>query len=252
MLRLLTLVLCVATALKSSPLVLTFEGLLDGEEVLGYYGGGAGGSGSTSSLLSFLSFGPGSVATVDKDAGGTGNFAKAPSGVTVLQFLEGSPASLTAAPNLSLSSVGLYYTPPGSPLLIQLFAGPGGTGSLIGLLQLSGSRATCGVDPVPEFSCWVWFNQQLPAGVRSLVFVDWSARAFVDNLEIGMTISVPEPGNLLSLAVALLGMWATTFHAKRGKNQAEQQRDGGGRLWNGNISAQLPSSQRTGVSVRQV
>lgn len=209
----------VAGPLRCSPVSWTFEGLADSEQVLAFYNGGSGGAGSTSGQWSGVWFGPGLVGLVDRDAGGTGNFAKPPSGITVLGFAGTAGAYLEAQPGLSLSAVSFYYTPPGHSLSIHLYSGAGATGTLVQTLVLSGSRDSCGVDPAAEFSCWVYFTTMLPPGVQSLSFSTWIGSALLDDMSVQTATALPEPpsGTLLVLgAAAFLG---SSMRPKRDRSQ---------------------------------
>ena len=214
-----------AVSLTAAPVVFTFEGLLDGERVLEYYNGRTGSAGSFSGLVTHVAFSAGFVALIDKDAGGSGNFAKPPSGQTVLGFAQGAPLFVDATPGFNLSGIDLFYTPPGFPLEIQLFAGPGGTGVLIQSLKLPGSRATCGVDPVDEFSCWTRFDQQLPPGVVSLAFTGWFGKALADDLVLATTSAVPEPASwgLLALGALLMTFFGIASPKRQSSSDAYEQ-----------------------------
>jgi hypothetical protein len=66
-------------AFAQSTVTLTFEGLGNFEPVSQFYNGGTGGNGSGPGTNYGISFSPNSLALIDSDAGGTGNFGGEPS-----------------------------------------------------------------------------------------------------------------------------------------------------------------------------
>ena len=77
-------------AFAQSTVTLTFEGLGNFEPVSQFYNGGTGGNGSGPGTNYGISFSPNSLALIDSDAGGSGNFGGEPSPDTVLFFTSGT------------------------------------------------------------------------------------------------------------------------------------------------------------------
>jgi len=80
-----------ALTANAAPIVLTFEGLQNYESIGGFYSGGAGSLGSSGPNLG-ITFSTNTLAIIDADAGGSGNFGGEPSPSTIMFFLEGDSA----------------------------------------------------------------------------------------------------------------------------------------------------------------
>ena len=121
-----------ALALATAPLaaagaqvrVLTFEGLMDQQEVGSFYPG--------------VSFTGNALAIIRGNLpGGSGNFGGEPSPGTALIFtdLPGEPAFVNVAGGFS-NGFGTFYSAPGVPGVVNIFSGLNGTGMLLGTLML--------------------------------------------------------------------------------------------------------------------
>ena len=92
-----------AVLAQASPIFLDFEGIADDTSVADFYNGGGGTNYG-------VSFSLGGVAQVDKDAGGSGDFANEPSPSTVVFFVDSTQSSfLNYAPGFN-TSVSFFYS----------------------------------------------------------------------------------------------------------------------------------------------
>src|SRR5690242_20191664 len=82
---------------RAAVVVLDFEGLQNLEAVNNFYNGGTGGNGSGPGTNYGIEFSTNSLAIIDADAGGSGNFGHEPSPDTILFFLSGGAATMNVA-----------------------------------------------------------------------------------------------------------------------------------------------------------
>ena len=91
--------------------VLTFEGLQNLEFVEQFYNGGTGSLGSSGANFG-VGFGPDTLAGIDAEAGGSGNFANEPSPDTIAVFLTGPGVVMNVAAGFT-TGFSFYYTSAG-------------------------------------------------------------------------------------------------------------------------------------------
>jgi hypothetical protein len=115
--------------------VLDFEGLKDQEAVLNYYSGGLGGGGSGPGPNFGITFTPNSMAIIESDFGGSGNFKGEPSPKTILFFLSGPAATMNVPAGFS-TGFSFFYSAASSPGVIRVWSGLNATGVLLATLNL--------------------------------------------------------------------------------------------------------------------
>jgi hypothetical protein len=200
----LALAACVAVAPVSAATVLTFEGIGDLQPVGDYYNGGAGGDlGITMSANS--------LAIVDGDAGGSGNFGGEPSPSTVLFFLQGQAAIMNVLNGFD-TGFSFFYSAINTPGSLQVFDGLDGTGSLLASLDLPLTPFSGAPDPSGQYSPFVPIGVAFDGIARSIAFAGVGDRIAFDDVTFGSVTpgpqAVPLPGSLILLAAGGLGVAA--------------------------------------------
>jgi hypothetical protein len=177
----------------ASVVTLTFEGLGDEASIGNYYNGGAGGNLG-------IQFGPDSLSLISDTAGGTGNFANAPSGSTIAFFLSGpgDVMNVTAGFDTGFS---FYYA--GSITgSVGVFSGLDGTGTLLASLSLPPT-------PNPN-TVWAPVGITFAGTAQSVVFSGAADYIGFDNITLGSETpgaAAPDGGSsALLLTVGLLGL----------------------------------------------
>lgn len=206
-----------ANACPAAPVTLTFEGLRDQESVLNFYNGGTGSLGSSGTNYG-ISFAGNTLALIDSDAGGTGNFANEPSASTVMFFLSGASTVLNVSGGFT-GSLSFLYSTRFNAGIVNLYDGADGAGSLVGSLNLAALGTNCSGDPTGSFCNWSEAALSFTGTVRSVDFSGAANLTAFDNVAFGDVKSdttqppggkVPEPGSLLLTASALLALCAAS------------------------------------------
>ena len=125
---------------------LDFEGIGDFNPVGDYYNGGGGTNYG-------VSFSEATLALVDADAGGSGNFANEPSADTIMFFLDASSAVLNVAAGFQ-TGFSFYYSS-STVATVTVYDGLNKTGNVLGTLDLAAQGFdNCGGDPTGSFCNW--------------------------------------------------------------------------------------------------
>lgn len=195
-----------ATALltlsASAVTVLTFEGVGDSNAVGNFYDGGAGGNLG----IAFT----GALGLVDSDAGGSGNIGGEPSPDTVINFLDGSAATMnvTAGFNTGFS---FFYSAPFFVGFVNVYDGLNGTGNLLATLNLGLTPDSGAVDPTGRYSPLVPIGVSFAGTAKSVDFGGTANYIVFDDITIGSQTAgggggrVPDAGTTLSLLALALG-----------------------------------------------
>jgi hypothetical protein len=125
-----------------SVIVLNFEGIADNQPVGNYYNGGGGPNYG-------IYFNPETLALIDADAGGGGNFANEPSPSTIMFFLTGSPIMNVAA-GFS-TGLSFYYCSITATGTVQVWDNLNGTGNLLATQSLPPLGSAGNGDPTGAF-----------------------------------------------------------------------------------------------------
>ncbi|MCH8921271.1 MAG: hypothetical protein IIA23_11300 [Chloroflexi bacterium] len=135
-------------------MVLDFEGVGNLEQILDFYNGGFGGYGSGPGPDYGITFGPDALALIDADAGGSGNFANAPSGSTISFFLTGPGVVMNVEDGFT-TGFSFFYTSAREGA-VTVFDGPDGSGNVLATVPVEVQYNTCGAsgDPSGAFACW--------------------------------------------------------------------------------------------------
>jgi len=195
-----------SVAAQAGPIQLTFEGLLDLEQVEEYYNGGVGG----------FTSGPGPNYGVSFPAYSALSLASGPFGnqptPNVLYFYFATDAAKMNIPAGFDTLFSFYYTAkkPGS---VTLYDGLNGTGNVLATVALP-------VTPNPGY-VWVSKSVGFSGTAKSVDFIDaaWDKNIYFDNLTLGSATSIPEPSSLVLLAMAAVGFVFGTTRRRRGSTR---------------------------------
>lgn len=189
--------------------VLTFEGLGNLAPIGNFYNGGGGGNlGITMSSNS--------LAIIDADAGGSGNFGGEPSPSTALFFLTGSSAIMNVLDGFD-TGFSFFYSAIVNPGSLQVFDGLDGTGNVLASLTLPLTPFNGGPDPTGQFSPFLPIGVAFDGIARSIAFAGVQNQIAFDDVTFGSITpgddqepgsGVPLPGSFLLLAAgaAVMGV----------------------------------------------
>lgn len=198
-----------APAMAAPPIVLDFEGIANNTAVGNFYNGGAGTNYG-------VQFSPATLALIDSDAGGTGNFANEPSANTIMFFLDKNNAILDFAAGFN-TGFSFFYTS-STAAAVTVWSGLGGTGTLLGTINLVAQYTNnCAGDPNGTFCHWDAIGVAFAGTAKSINFGGTANQTGYDNITFGSATPVPgipEPSTYAMLALGLAGVG---FVARRRK-----------------------------------
>ena len=187
-----------ALAAHAAPVVLDFEGVGNLNPVGNFY------------AALGVEFSPATLAVVDADAGGTGNFANEPSPDTIMFFLDASNAILNYAAGFT-TGFSFFYT---SSLAasVNVYDDINGMGNLLGSLNLAAQHTqNCSGDPSGDFCNWSAIGVDFAGVAKSINFGGTANQVGFDDITFGSSTpgnQVPEPATLALVGLALAGMAA--------------------------------------------
>ena len=187
----------------AAPVVLNFEGIADLSPVGNFYAGVG------------VTFSPATLALIDADAGGSGNFANEPSASTVMFFLDANNAILTYAAGFT-TGFSFFYSS-STAASVNVWSGLNATGTLLGTLNLNAqfNGNNCVGDPNGQFCNWTAVGVGFSGTAMSIDFGGTANQTGFDDITFGsVTPGVPEPSTYAMLALGLAGIG---FVARRRK-----------------------------------
>jgi hypothetical protein len=187
---------------KAAPIVLTFEGLQNQEQVLNFYNGGTGSLGSTGTNYG-ISFGGDALGIIDADAGGTGNFGGEPSPSTGVFFLNGSAAIMNVAAGFD-TGFSFFYSAINSPGSVTVYDGLNGTGNVLTTLNLPLTPNTGAPDPTGNFSPLLPFGVTFAGTAHSASFAGTANQIVFDDITLG-SATPGDQGPVVPLPAAVWG-----------------------------------------------
>ena len=175
---------------------LDFEGIADNAAINNFYNGGTDSKGNMG-FNHGVQFGSNTLAAIDKDAGGSGNFENEPSPSTTMFFLTGS-AVLNYAPGFSGGFSFHYSATQGA--VVNVYDGLNATGNVVGTIQLDAQYnkgCTGGADNT--FCNWSLAGVTFSSQAKSIDFGGTVNQIGYDNMKFGVdtptTPPVTPPGN---------------------------------------------------------
>jgi len=199
-----TAAFAVAVPVSAAVIVLDFEGIPNLTAVGNFYSGLG------------VTFSPATLALVDADAGGSGNFANEPSPDTIMFFLDANNAILDFAAGFD-TGFSFFYSS-STAATVTVYDGIGGTGNVLGTLSLTAQGFdNCTGDPTGGFCNWTAVGVAFAGIARSIDFGGTANQTGFDDITFGSDKpggEVPEPG---TLALMALGLVALGVRARRRK-----------------------------------
>lgn len=187
-----------AKAAQAATILLDFEGLQNLEPINNFYNGGTGGFGSTYSQNLGIAFSGNSLAIIDEDAGGTGNFGGEPSADTIAFFLTGDAAVMDVADGFD-TGFSFFYAAVNRPGIVNVYDELGGVGNLLASIDLPLTPFEGSPDPTGQFSPLLPFGVNFDGIARSVDFGGTIDRIGFDNITLGSETPeidpIPEPMN---------------------------------------------------------
>ncbi len=184
-----------ATTASAAPIVLTFEGVGNQQPVGNFYASQG------------ITFSPSTLALIDGDAGGTGNFANEPSANTVMFFLDDNDAILNYAAGFT-TGFSFFYSS-GVAASVRVFDGVNGTGNLLASLNLASqfNGNGCVGDPSGFFCNWTAVGVTFAGTARSINFGGTAASTGFDDITFG-SATAGDPGGPVVPAIPEPSSWA--------------------------------------------
>jgi hypothetical protein len=192
---------------NAAVIVLDFEGLQDFEAVKEFYNGGVGSLGSAGTNYG-VSFSPATLAIIDTDAGGSGNFANEPSPDTIMFFLNANDAILNFAAGFD-TGFSFFYSS-STAASVNVYDDVNATGNLLASLNLSAQGFdNCTGDPTGSFCNWTPIGVAFAGIAKSIDFGGTADQTGFDDITFGSSTpgqQVPEPTSLALLGLGLAGL----------------------------------------------
>lgn len=196
---------CLGAGQANAITVLTFEGITNSTPVGAFY-------------APDYTFSPATLALVDADNGGGGNFANEPSANTIMYFLDASNAILNVT-NGFTSGFSFFYTS-STAATVNVWSGLNATGSLLGSINLDSQHTSgCSGDPSGTFCNFTNAGVAFAGTAFSIDFGGTANQTGYDNITFGSSVAggaVPEPA---TWAIMLLGFGFVGAFMRSAKRQ---------------------------------
>lgn len=182
--------------------VLTFEGIADGTPVGDFY------------APTYI-FSPATLALIDADAGGGGNFANEPSPNTIMFFLDANNAILNVPGGFD-TGFSFFYTS-STAATVTVYDGLDGTGNVLGTIDLAAQYTdNCTGDPTGTFCNWSAIGVAFDGIAMSIDFGGTANQTGYDNITFGSDTpgGVPEP-TTWAMMIAGLGLVGASMRRRR-------------------------------------
>ena len=203
--------------MPNNTIVLNFEGIGNLASIGNYYNGGGGPNVG-------VYFGGTTLALIDEDAGGSGNFANEPSPNTVMFFLSGGGATMNVPAGFT-TGFSFYYSSNGQGT-VYVYEGLDGKGNLLATQPFSSnySNNSCVGDPNGAYCHWDPMGVSFAGVAKSVSFTGVEDHCAFDDVTFGSITPGPtavptmSQWGLIFLALALLGV-GTAYILRRRKSE---------------------------------
>jgi PEP-CTERM motif len=190
--------LALAALHASAAFTLDFEGLGDLAQINGFYNGGTDSFGNMGVNYG-VHFGTNTLAAIDKDAGGNGNFENEPSPSTAMFFLTGS-AVLNYVPGFT-GGFSFYYSSEKNAV-VNVYDGLNATGNVVGTILLEPQNTKgCTPDADNTFCNWTLAGVTFSSLAKSIDFGGTVNQIGYDNMKFGVdtppVVIPPGPGPVI-------------------------------------------------------
>ena len=190
-------------------IVLDFEGLDDLEAIGGFYNGGTSENGNSGTDFG-IEFSADTLAIIDEDAGGSGNFGNEPSPDTVLFFLEGDRAVMNVAAGFE-DGFSFFYTTLTENAFVNVYSGLDGTGDILATLTLGPNSQNCTGDPNGQFCNFEAIGATFAGVAFSVAFGGVANQVAFDDITFGSAVAggeIPIPGAIPLFLTGAAGITA--------------------------------------------
>lgn len=159
-----------------------------------------------------VEFSPATLALIDSDAGGSGNFANEPTPDTVMFFLDADAAILNFAAGFT-DGFSFFYSS-SVAAAVSVWDGLDGTGTLLGLINLLDDGVGGPGDPSGSFGVWNIGALAFSGTAMSINFGGTANQTGYDNITFGSVdprippVPVPAAAPLLLAGLGALGALA--------------------------------------------
>lgn len=195
-------VVAFATPASAAVVTLDFEGIGNTAPVGGFY------------APDYI-FSEDTLALVDEDAGGDGNFANEPSPNTIMFFLDANNAVLNVTDGFD-TGFSFWYSS-STAASVTVYSGLDATGEVLGMIDLAAQfSAGCSGDPTGSYCNWSAIGVAFAGTAYSIDFGGTANATGFDNITFGSDRPggsiVPEPA---SWAMMIMGFGLVGFAARR-------------------------------------
>ena len=193
--------LSLSAAAQAQITLLTFEGLTNNAPVADFY------------AAQGVTFSSNTLAIIAGSAGGTGNFANAPTMPTVMFFLTGDAAIMNVAAGFT-TGFSFFYSSIDRAGFCNVYDGPDGTGNILATINLTG----LGSDNTPgaAYDRWANIGASFSGTARSVAFGGVQNFIAFDNVTFGSaTAVIPLSPAGMAGAATLLGLGGLSAFRRR-------------------------------------
>lgn len=193
----------------ATPIVLNFEGLDNVEAIQDFYNGGTSQNGNSGTNFG-VTFSPNTLAVIDSDAGGSGNFGGEPSPDTIMFFLTGASAIMNVSAGFD-TGFSFFYSAINNAGSVNVYDGLNGTGNILASLNIPVTPSDGG-DPNGNFSPFFDIGVGFSGTAMSVSFAGVQNQIGFDEITFGSITAggdpteVPEPATLALLGLGLIGI----------------------------------------------